>query len=83
MTNNEMLPEKYVRLRRRAEERIKQWSNFVAHRPTDLHRVIHELKIHLAEQEIKNEELRQLMNERNEKDEVRYESVRNMFWPLS
>lgn len=57
-------------VRCRAEERIKKWSNFVAYGHTDLHRVIHELKIHLAEQEIRNEELIQEMDTRCEKDEV-------------
>ena len=64
MTNNEMLSEKYARLRRQAEESIKKWSNFVAHGHEDLHRMIHELKIHLAEQEIRNEELMQAMEAR-------------------
>ena len=57
MTKDAMLSEKYALLRRRAEERIKTWPDLESHSFTDLHRIIHELKIHLAEQEILNEEL--------------------------
>ena len=57
MNDNETLSEKYAQLREQAEERIKRWSQVDFHSPEDLHRIIHELKIHLAEQEIRNEEL--------------------------
>ena len=83
MKTTELLSEKYDRLRRRAEERITQWANVPAHAYADPHQVIHELKIHLAEQEILNEELKQEMEARRLQDEARYESVRNMFWPLN
>ena len=59
MVPNEMLLEVYERIRSQAEERIKQWSHYGLNDHTDLHELIHELKIHLAEQEIMNEELRQ------------------------
>ena len=71
MNDNETLSEKYAQLREQAEERIKRWSKVAFHSPADLHQVIHELKIHLAEQEIQNEELMQeieAMNVRQEKN---------------
>lgn len=71
MTTNEMLPEKFARLRRQAEERIKRWPNLASIAPADLPEVIHELKIHLAELEIQNEELKrelQQMAERQDKE---------------
>ena len=52
----------YARLRCQAEERIKKWSYYEINELTDLHELIHELKIHLAEQEIMNEKLRQTIN---------------------
>jgi len=61
MTTKEILSEKYARLRRQAEERIKRWPNWVANESTDLHNIIHELKIHLAELEIQNEEIKQAL----------------------
>jgi hypothetical protein len=62
MATNEMSSEDYARLRCQAEERIKQWSHYNLNEHMDLHKVIHELQIHLAEQEILNEELWQTMN---------------------
>lgn len=58
-----MLPEKFARLRRQAEERIEQWPNLASNANADLHVVIRELKIHLAELEIQNEELKLAMKE--------------------
>lgn len=75
MAKNEMLAEKYALLRRQAEGRIKQWSNCASYGNGDLHQVIHELKIHLAEQEILNEELRLEMDTRHDQDEVRHVGV--------
>ena len=72
MTKNEMLSEKYALLRCHAEDRIKKWPNSASHSFTDLHRIIHELKIHLAEQEILNEEL--MKNGHHDDDEENYES---------
>jgi len=83
MKTMELLSERYARLRHRAEARIKQWANVPAHAYADPHQVINELKIHLAEQEILNEELKVEMEARRLQDETRYESVRNMFWPLN
>lgn len=57
MVTDEMSPEEYARLRCQAEERIRQWSHYDLNEHTDLHHVIHELQIHLAEQEILNERL--------------------------
>jgi len=62
MATNEISSEYYARLRCQAEVRIKQWSHYELNEYTDLQMVIHELQIHLAEQEILNEELRQTMN---------------------
>jgi hypothetical protein len=76
MTHNEILPEKYSRLRRQAEERVRQWPCLASCEQTDLHKVIHELKIHLAELEIQNEELRRTMKEmveRQDNDEKMYD----------
>lgn len=70
MKDNGTLSAKYAQLRQRAEERVKRWAQVDFHSPADLHRIIHELKIHLAEQEIRNEELiREIesMNVRREK----------------
>jgi len=75
-----MLSGEYTLLRRKAEERIKQWSNCEPHVDGDLHQVIDELKIHLAEQEILNEELRLAMDVRHNKDESRFESICRMFF---
>ena len=53
------------------EERIKQWSHYELDGHSNLHALIRELKIHLAEQEIMNEELRQtikLMDDGKEKE---------------
>jgi hypothetical protein len=57
MIKKEMSLEAYAHLRSQAKERIKTWSHYEVNEHTDLHQVIHELKIHLAEQEIMNEEL--------------------------
>jgi hypothetical protein len=76
MSNSEMLSEKYTSLRRQAEERINQWPNFTSYTHEDLHKVIHELKIHLAELEIQNEELKRVVQEmvmRHDNNENRYE----------
>lgn len=62
MATYEMSSENYARLRCQAKERVKQWSHYDLKEHTDLHQVIHELQIHLAEQEILNEELRETMN---------------------
>lgn len=62
MTTDERSPKAYNYLRCQAKERIKQWSHYEINELTDLHELIHELKIHLAEQEIMNEELRRTMN---------------------
>ncbi|MFH0725763.1 MAG: hypothetical protein V2B19_05340 [Pseudomonadota bacterium] len=73
---HEMLPEKFARLRRQAEERVKQWPVLAPHAHLDLHKVVHELKIHLAELEIQNEELKQAMKEmaeQHDKDEKMYD----------
>ena len=59
MTTKGRSSKAYSRLRSQAEARIKQWSHYETNGLTDLHVLIHELKIHLAEQEIINEELRQ------------------------
>jgi hypothetical protein len=61
--HNETLPEKFARLRSQAEERIAQWPNLACKANEDLHVVIRELKIHLAELEIQNEELHQALKE--------------------
>ena len=66
MTKNKGLLESHMRIRREAEVRIKQWSHYKINEHTDLHQVIHELQIHLAEQEILNEELRKAMNSRHD-----------------
>lgn len=58
MTNSEKLTEKFACLRRQAEERIKQWPRGAFLAPADSHKLIYELKIHLAELEIQNEDLR-------------------------
>lgn len=58
MATNEILKVKFARLRSQAEERIKRWSNLASSAHGDLPEVIHELKIHLAELEIQNEELK-------------------------
>ena len=73
MNDNETLSGKYAQLRKQAEERIKRWSQVSFHSPADLHQIIHELKIHLAEQEIRNEELIQEMHAMN----VRREKIRD------
>ena len=57
MTNDEILLEAHTRLRRLAEERVEKWAPIEIDGHTDLLQVIYELKIHLAEQEIINEEL--------------------------
>ncbi len=49
---------KFDRLRRQAEELITQPSNAAIEAPTDILELIHELKIHQAELEIQNEELK-------------------------
>jgi hypothetical protein len=56
-------PKEYAHLRDQAEERIKRWLHYELDDHTDLHELVHELKIHLAEQEIMNEELMQTMKE--------------------
>lgn len=74
MNDTETLSERYAGLRKRAEERIKRWSEVAFTSPADLHRIIHELKIHLAEQEIQKEELMrgmETMNARQEKNNGR------------
>ena len=63
MTTKGRSPKDYARLRGQAEKRIKRWSQYELHDHTDLHELVHELKIHLAEQEIMNEELMQTMKE--------------------
>jgi hypothetical protein len=76
MVNNEMLPEKFTRLRRQAKERIEQWPSLEPRAQLDLHTVIYELKIHLAELEIQNEELKLAMKEmvaRQYQDEKTYD----------
>jgi hypothetical protein len=60
---NETPPEKFARIRRQAEERIEQWPILASDANVDLHVVIRELKIHLAELEIQNEELKLAMKE--------------------
>lgn len=62
MTKKERSSKAYACLRGQAEERIKQWPRYEINKLEDLHELIHELKIHLAEQEIMNEELRRTMN---------------------
>ena len=77
MKNNENLSEKYACLRRQAEDRIKQWPNSVSSAPGDAQKVIHELKIHLAELEIQNEDLMRALHQataRQEADANIYES---------
>lgn len=71
MGTNEMSLEDYARLRCQAEERIKQWSHYDLNEHMDLHKVIQELQIHLAEQEILNEELRQTMNSMHDREKDR------------
>jgi hypothetical protein len=68
MIRQKMPSEAYARLRTQAEERIKKWSHYVVNEHTDLHQVIHELKIHLAEQEILNEELTMAINRTHEEE---------------
>jgi hypothetical protein len=73
---NETPPEKFARIRRQAEERIKQWPDMASNANADLHVVIYELKIHLAELEIQNEELKLAMKEMaawQEKNEEMYD----------
>ena len=41
MVRKEMSLEAYARLRRQAEERIKQWSHYEVDECMDLHQVIH------------------------------------------
>jgi hypothetical protein len=60
---SETPPEKFARIRRHAEKRIEQWPNLAYNANEDLHVVIRELKIHLAELEIQNEELKLAMRE--------------------
>ena len=62
-TYNETPSEKFARIRRQAEERIEQWPALASNANEYLHVVIRELKIHLAEQEIQNEELKLAMKE--------------------
>lgn len=57
MQRNELPQEAYGFLRSEAEERVKKWSHYEIDEHTDLHQVIKELQIHLAEQEILNERL--------------------------
>ena len=57
MTQHKTQSETYALRRSQAEERIKKWPHVESHSFADLNQVIHELKIHLAEQEILNEEL--------------------------
>jgi hypothetical protein len=83
MTRYGKLSEDYARLRNLAEERVKTWANSDSAACANLHHQMQELKIHLAEQEIRHDELTRAMEARHEKDEIRYESVRNMFWPLN
>ena len=71
MATNEMSLEDYTRLRRQAEERIKQWPHYDLNEHMDLHKVIQELQIHLAEQEILNEELRQTINSTEDREKDR------------
>ena len=59
MTTKGRSPEDYARLRGQAGERIKRWSHYKLDDHTDLQELIHELNIHLAEQEIISEELRE------------------------
>ncbi len=49
---------KFDRLRRQAEELIRQQSDLAFQAPADMLELIHELKIHQAELEIQNEELK-------------------------
>jgi hypothetical protein len=75
-TQNEMLPEKFARLRRQAEERIKQWPDLASYEHADLLMVVNELRIHLAELEIQSEELRGAIKEmvaRQDKDDKMYD----------
>lgn len=76
ITHNGMLSAKFAHLRRQAEERVKQWPNLSSQSQADLHKVVYELKIHLAELEIQNEELKRGMKaviEQQDKDAKMYD----------
>lgn len=71
-----MLSTKFARLRRQAEERVQQWPGLSTTAQKDLQKVVHELKIHLAELEIQNEELKREMKaliERHDRDAKMYD----------
>jgi len=63
MIPNEILSKKFEKLRRQAEERILRWPDMAAYEFADMPKIIHELRIHLAELEIQNEELKQALQQ--------------------
>ena len=82
MTRYEKLSEDYARLRNLAEERIKTWANSDSPAGSNLHHEMHELKIHLAEQEIRNEELRRRFREKDERFQWRDTELKNTVYTL-
>lgn len=74
-TQKETLPQRFARIRRQAEERIAKWPKLTPNSDLDFHVVVRELKIHLAELEIQNEELRLELKEMStphDKDENKF-----------
>lgn len=59
----ETLFENYTLLPRQAEKQVREWPNLESIEYADLPKLINELRIHLSELEIQNEELKRTIKE--------------------